>query len=439
MVRTKILDPRIVHERVLQIKLNKLSRKLERELIQSFRTFSNQIEEDIRAIDDSPQLLNIIRLGNAFRDLCEKIGQDHTHFGEFLQFLNEVRSQDRHLERLIEAYKRKYDHGNPEKFRVEKMIPVDYILLFYQNLCTIYDDYQIQQQELKESFYSGQLNQSGHLNSDTSGNQSNRSIIQKIGQKGKIFQEKIQNISHLTTKKVETLDQNSITTRIISNIYYWRHPEERIEMQKEIEEFRKNTPPEIMEKINQPLPFAVEKACIDKHLKYLTKQLQDFESQGFITHIHAFLALIYPHLEKAAEKLDDTTEYSLSFEDKAFLKEIIRKYYRKNEEWQDRVYRKYENQQFLHEKPVLEPPVNKKILETYLLQYNQQREKLQIIRENKRICRYLQDEKKKNLHGKKILKKNELEQKKFEENELRKKKSKENVKETIKHPKKLFR
>lgn len=50
----KILINQKIKERMLKLKLTKLDQKLEHELIRSFRSFSEQVKEDINAIDDSP-------------------------------------------------------------------------------------------------------------------------------------------------------------------------------------------------------------------------------------------------------------------------------------------------------------------------------------------------------------------------------------------------
>lgn len=386
MVSTKNLTSEVIQERLLKNKLNKLNHKLERELIQSFRIFSAQIEERIRSIDDSPQLLNIIKIGDAFREVCEKIGEDKDHFRTFTRFLDEVRRKDRDMDYLIEAYKRKYDFNNPEKFRVEKTVLVDDILMHYQSLRSIFEDYQAQKEEMQENYKKSSIN----LRENT--HQPKNTISARFSDLISDLRQSIQKITNLSPEKLQSMDENRFTTQLLSRTYYLKYPEQEEEMQKKIENFRKASTPEILASIISPLPFQMERKCLIRHIKFLIDKLQEFETQGFIEHINQFLSMIYSHLEDIGEKIDNEQQFNFTFKKIMHLKEIIRKCYRHLEDWQERVNRKYKNQANSDNKNDTEPLVNKKILDEYISSYRQEREKLRIMYENRCIYRYLKSE-----------------------------------------------
>ncbi|MCF2138807.1 MAG: hypothetical protein K9W44_01970 [Candidatus Lokiarchaeota archaeon] len=367
-----------IKERMLKLKLTKLDQKLEHELIRSFRSFSEQVKEDINAIDDSPQLLNIIRIGSAFRELCDKIGEDKDHFSKFFRFLEEVRSQDRQMEELIEAFKRKYDFSNPSKFRVEVSVNTQDILLYIQSLISIYDDFQSQKEELKQSFVD---------NDSSSYNAEKKDYLSFFQKKIQAIKQKTRLITHLTPDVVEQMDDSSShISRTISSAYYLVHPEQKPENRRLIQDFKKSSPSDILDSFKQPLPFQLEKAILHTFIKDLENKMKDFESQGFIAHIRSFAPLIFAKYEEMVNNFDSSNSFTLNFEEKLQLKNIIRKHYRALEEWLERVNRKYGEDQGNSK---IEPHVNPKILKSHLTEYQIKRDQLQNQRENRRIYQHI--------------------------------------------------
>ncbi|WP_457556930.1 hypothetical protein [Candidatus Harpocratesius sp.] len=402
----KILINQKIKERMLKLKLTKLDQKLEHELIRSFRSFSEQVKEDINAIDDSPQLLNIIRIGSTFRELCDKIGEDKDHFSKFFRFLDEVRSQDRQMEEKIEAFKRKYDFSNPSKFRVEISVKTQDILLYFQNLISIYDDFQSQKEELKQSFID---------NDSSSYNQEKKQYLSFFQNKIQVIKQKTRLITHLSPDVVEQLDDSSSQfSRTISSAYYLVHPEQKPENRRLIQDFKKSSSSDILDSFKKPLPFQLEKAILRTFIKNLENKMKDFESQGFIAHIRSFAPLIFAKYEEMVNNFDNSNIFTLYFEEKLQLKNIVRKNYRALEEWLERVNRKYGEDQGDSK---IEPPVNPKILKSFLTEYQIKRDQLQNQRKDRRIYHYILNQKKLEEKNEKKESRERLNVKKSEKNE----------------------
>ncbi|MHA1611513.1 MAG: hypothetical protein ACTSYU_05610, partial [Promethearchaeota archaeon] len=129
--------------------LQKLTRRCEQELIKAFQRFTEQIYEEIDKIDDSPQLQNLLSIGNAYSQVCEKFGKDSAYFGTYFRLIELIRNQDRKMEARMEAYNKKYHSEDSNKFRVTTKVSISHISTIFQSLKAIVTDYRKQIQEMQ--------------------------------------------------------------------------------------------------------------------------------------------------------------------------------------------------------------------------------------------------------------------------------------------------
>ena len=67
---------------------------MEKELIRTFQSFTNDMKRELKALKQSPQLLNAIRLAEEYRKLCTEIGNQRNKYHGLYDFINIVRKGD---------------------------------------------------------------------------------------------------------------------------------------------------------------------------------------------------------------------------------------------------------------------------------------------------------------------------------------------------------
>jgi len=128
--KTNTKFSRIIRRKEFELR----SAKIERELIKSFNHYvKTSVLAEIQALDDSAQLLNVIKIGERFQKICNSIGNT-PEYKKMFNFLSNVRMNDREIRRLIISMKMKYDFDNPDKFRVKHEIIADNLDFILQSL-----------------------------------------------------------------------------------------------------------------------------------------------------------------------------------------------------------------------------------------------------------------------------------------------------------------
>ncbi len=369
-----------IRTRKNKFQLQQLTHRCEQELIQAFKRFTEQIYEEIEKIDDSPQLQNLIRIGNAFRNTCEKIGKDDANFGTYFSLIEEVRNQDRKMEARMEAYKLKYHAEDSNKFRVSSKVPINYISAIYQSLQAIVSDYRTQIQEMHNQ---QELRKTETSSASLEGSSS-------VGKKLK------NNFTRIITKFKSSLDtsQNgevslenaSLLQKGVIQIHHRLNPEAIPHNREQIAAFRAKTSEKDMKLYQLPLSFKDEIQLIKAFASELMALLLEYESQGFYAHINQHVPVILTTYETIASQLESSPEYSLSRSEQMKFKDYLRSLYRQVEDWNERVNVKYKDETLRNPK---ESKLSLPIFQDRLGLYPESREKLRIQLEDRRIWKEL--------------------------------------------------
>ncbi len=403
---------RIIRQKEFELR----SAKIERELIKSFNHYvKTSVLAEIHALDDSTQLLNVIKIGERFQKICNSIGNT-PEYEKMFNFLSDVRMNDRNISRLIISMKLKYEFDNSEKFRVKHEITADNMDFILQSLKS---QLKSLHQEEEEIILAKQ---------------------QKKEEKEKSKLEKRQDGQNFLN-----IDINSYIKRIKNNstvqkVEFWAqtklHPEEIEENKEKIKNYRKNLTDEKKQKIQKDLTLKEEKTLLKKWINVFNKDLLENESFGNYNYIMDFSSAFLKFSEVLDEKFRKNPEYESKKQD---LRSILRNYYKFLEDWIIRVEIKYENPQKRNSK---EEKVDKKDIDEYLKKYEFNRSKFIIIQEDRRILKNIfnkEKEKQKMLKEKEkaeIKKQKEIEAKKNQERINKEKEKQKLLKEKEKAEKK---
>ncbi|TFH31358.1 MAG: hypothetical protein E4G98_00200, partial [Promethearchaeota archaeon] len=366
--------------RMNNFQLQQLAHRCEQELIQAFQRFTAQIYEEIEKIDDSPQLQNLLRIGNTFRNTCEQIGKDDAHFGTYFRLIEVVRNQDRKMEARMEAYKQKYHAEDSNKCRVTSKVPISHLSAIIQSLQTIVTDYRTQiqemhnQQELRKTEFS-----SASLEGKNSAGKKFQSSFTKI-----ITQ--VKSSLEISPSGGEDLENTSLLQKGVTQLHYRLNPEANPHNHEQIALFRAKTSKDDMKAFQLPLSFKEEIQLIKAFALELMALLHEYESQGFFVHITQHGGLILTTYETIATQLDSSPEYTLSRTEQMKFKDYLRSLYRQVDDWMARVHVKYNDETFRSKN---EPKVILSQFQTTLKKYTESRAKLRIQLEDHRIWQHL--------------------------------------------------
>lgn len=325
-----------IKSRKIQIQIRILEKKMEKELISTFKAFSKQIFEDLAELDDSPQLLKIVNIGNAFRETCEEIGQSSDLFGKHFDFLNIVRDLDREMERKIEAFKRKYGFEEEGKFRVENKGSTDHIKSIIQTLKSVIQDFHIQIKEIQSQ---------DNMKNYNKGAQKKVVIGDKIKSISSDVTTKIRDMFEIAPKDYEIRQEFPFLKKSLTSIFFKIHPEKIPSNHEKIDEFRTKMNLGEIPKLDTKLTLNEEIKIAKAYYRVLKEKVEEYEALGWFTHISRFIPLILASFEKIAVEIDDSAKYKLEAPHKIKIKNKFREFYRDLEEWFTRVQLKYENEE----------------------------------------------------------------------------------------------
>ncbi|MHA1672344.1 MAG: cell envelope integrity protein TolA [Promethearchaeota archaeon] len=368
-----------IRNRKNNFQLQQLARRCEQELIKAFQRFAEQIYEEIEKIDDSPQLQNLLRIGNAFRKTCEKIGEDGAYFGTYFHLIDAVRNQDRKMEARMESYKMKYHAEDANKFRVTSKVPIDHISTISQSLKTIVTDYRNQIQEM----HNQQEVRKTELSSTLEGN---HSFGRKFSSNFTKIITKVKSSLSISPNGGNSLENASLLQKGVTQIHHRLNPEAIPHNREQIVAFRAKTSEENMKLYQLPLSFKDEIQLIKAFASELMAKLLEYESQGFCAHINQIVPLILTTYETIASQLESSPEYSLARSEQMKFRDYLRSLYRQVEDWNERVNVKYKDETLRNLK---ETKVSLPKFQDRLGLYPESREKLRIQLEDRRIWKEL--------------------------------------------------
>ncbi len=355
--KTNTRFSRIIRQKELELR----SSKFERELIKSFNHYvKTSVLAEIYALDDSTQLLNIIKIGEKFQEICDSIGNT-PEFKKMFNFLSDVRMNDRNISKLVISMKMKYGFDNPEKFRVKHEISADDLDFILQSLKS---QLKSLKQEEEEMILAKQQQKEEKEKIRLEKKQDKQNIL-NIDVNS--YMKKIKNIS--TVQKIELWAQNKF------------HPEEIEENKLKIKNYRKNLTEEKKQKIQKDLSLREEKTILNNWINDFNKNLLNFESFSDYNHIIDFSSAFIKFSEVLDEKFRNNPEYEGKKRD---LRSDLRKYYKFLEDWIIRVEIKYENHQKRNSK---EEKIDTKEIDAFLKKYESNRSKIIIVQEDRRILK----------------------------------------------------
>ncbi|MHA1719941.1 MAG: hypothetical protein ACTSWX_16365 [Promethearchaeota archaeon] len=344
-------------------KLELTSSKFERELIKTLNHYvKTSVLAEIHALDDSTQLQNAVNIGEKFQEICDSIGND-PEFKKMFNFLSFVRMKDREIARLIKSMKLKYDFGNPDKFRVEHEISADNLEFILQSLKSQLKS--LQQEEEEKNLARLQEKEEKEKNKLEHKRERQNFIKNDLSSYTKIIR------NNKIVKKTELWTKDKL------------HPEEMEENKEKIKKFRKNLTEEKKKQIEKELTSREENSILSKWIKKLNKKLLKFESFGNYQHIMEYTDSFF----KFSEKLDEKFRKNPEFHGKTQkLRGNLRNYYKFLEDWVNRVNIKYEDPKKRNQK---EEKVEPKEIDDFLKEYESNRTKYIIFKENRRILNIL--------------------------------------------------
>ena len=393
-IKTNII--RIVKRKELELK----SAKIERKLIKSFNHYvKTSVLAEIQALDDSTQLLNVIKIGERFQKICNSIGNTPEYMKMF-NFLSYVRMNDREIHRLIISMKMKYDFDNPDKFRVKHEIIADNLDFILQSLKSQLKSLEQEEEEI------------------------NLAKQQKKEEKEKSKLEKRQDKQISLNINIKSYIKRLKNCLPVQKVEFWAqtkfHPEEIEESKLKIKNFRKNLTQEKKQIIQKDLTLKEERTLLKEWINEFHENILEFESFGNYIHIIDFSSTFL----KFSEGLDEKFRKNSEFEGKTRqLRGDLRKFYKFLEDWLSRVETKYEDPQKRNPK---EEKVDRKEIDEFLKIYEINRSKFIIIQEDRRILKYL-------------LKQDKEKQKLLREKEKKEKKEKKKKNDLIKKKNKLMK
>ena len=345
-------------------KLELSAPKFERELIKTFNHYvKTSILAEIHALDDSKQLLNVIKIGDRFQEICDSIGNDPV-FKKMFNFLSVVRMKDREIARLINSMKMKYDFGNSDKFRVEHEISVDTLDFILQSLKSQLNS--LKQEEEEKNFARQQEK-----------NEKEKSKIERKQERKNFIKNDLKSYTKII-RNSQIIRKTELWTKSIL------HPEELEENQMKIENFRNNLTEEKKKLINKELTVREENSILNKWLNDFKKKLFNFESLGNFEHIMEYSNAFF----KFSEKLDEKFRRNPEFHGKTQkLRHILRNFYKFLEDWVNRVKIKYEDPNKRNPK---EEKVDLKEIDALLKNYESNRINYITLKENRRILKIIE-------------------------------------------------
>ena len=347
----------------------KFKKRLEKELIRAFQDFTKGIKEDLITLNQSPQLLNAITLADAYRQVCDKIGEDRDQYQGLFKFINVVRQNDREIEQIIRSMKKRFDYSDSEKFRVEGKRSSEYVKGILQTLRSIQDGFIQEQAEIDLSNKQREEERTSIQNQESSNNQNGN-------RKKKDIQLKVADYEKFGEKA-------PIQLKAREYIRDKTHPEEIPENIEAIRIFRKKITADQQKNIQQPLSVKEEVQILKQTINEFDNQIQAFEKLGYYNHVKKSGKQWLLTLETLGKELSSET---IDFNIRNALRGELRKNYKFIDEWLARVDVKYEIKRNINPN---EPEVKEKNIEFITNQYHPTRDNYIRAQEDRRILKIL--------------------------------------------------
>lgn len=347
----------------------KFKKRLEKELIRAFQDFTKGIKEDLITLNQSPQLLNAITLAEAYRQVCDKIGEDRDQYQGLFKFINVVRQNDREIEQIIRSMKKRFDYSDPDKFRVEGKRSAEYVKGILQTLRSIQDGFIQEQAEIDLSIKQREEERSNIQNQEASNNQNGMKNKKDIQLKVADY-EKFGEKAPIQLKAREYIRDKT-------------HPEEIPENIEAIRLFRKKITVDQQKKIQKPLSVKEEVQILKQTINEFDNQIQAFEKLGYYNHVKQSGKQWLLTLETLGKELSsETIDYNI----RNALRGELRKNFKFIDEWLARVDVKYEIKRNINPN---EPEVKQKNIEFITNQYHPTRDSYIKAQEDRRILKIL--------------------------------------------------
>ncbi len=374
-----------VTEKNEQREASSFQKKIEKELSDHFNKHAKQVIKDLTLINESPQLLNAIEIGKAFRTVCEKIGKDpEIGSTKYLNFLNLVRQKDREVEKNVDGMKYRFDYENSKKFRVKANRSTRDIEQVFPSLKAVYADLQKMEEEKR-------------LSKEQKISERQLSKKQREDEKEQSGQPKWLEIFDLKDgdyyrSRGESIPKVVIATEWAKSKLYPEQVSKNIDL---ITKFRKSKKPEELEKFVQPLTQKQELSILGEYFKVNQLKILSYEQKGFYNHTTYYCTTYLKFIEELANNVRSGSDFQKFGH---LLLPKLREKYANIEDWLQRVERKYEIPSNLNPN---EGKVDTKAIEAIIKSFMPMREHFIRAEEDKRILKHLLNQAKDQLKAEK--------------------------------------